>query len=230
MKFYVYELRDTEGKPFYVGKGSGRRMHDHIYKARHGQQTHRAAKIRQILSTGSTVVAVIVFQTNDEQEAFAEERRLIALYGRDTLTNKTDGGDGLSNPSLEVREKIAQMRRSSQASDITRQRQRDAKIGTHRTEETKRKISRTNTGRKCPWARAQALKNLEVMPSAKGRKHRSESIKKMQAAKMGHIVSEATKKKISQSKQGTPPWNKGITLSEAHKRKISTSKQAKKRL
>jgi hypothetical protein len=48
MKFYVYELRDDAGKPFYVGKGSGKRIAAHQRRARKGDTTHRANKIRSI--------------------------------------------------------------------------------------------------------------------------------------------------------------------------------------
>ena len=224
LEFYVYELRDEHGTVFYVGKGSKRRMYEHVYKARSGQQTHRAAKIRQILAASGNVVAVIVFRTTDEQAAFTEEKRLIAFYGRANLTNKTDGGDGTSNPPAEVREKLAAGRRGYKASEATRQLQSQAKLGKPRSRESVEKSAASRRGKPAPWSRAQALKNLATIPSAKGRVHRPDSIEKMRAAKMGHTVSQETRNKISQSKQGTPAWNKGkkaAPFSLAHRQAIS---------
>jgi hypothetical protein len=38
--YYVHLLRRPDGRPFYVGKGSGARVFDHEYEARH--RTHTA--------------------------------------------------------------------------------------------------------------------------------------------------------------------------------------------
>lgn len=96
-RFYVYELRDEQGVVFYVGKGSGRRFTAHEIKARRGEQSHRANTIRKIWGRGGRVEREIVFRSSSEQEAFDEEVRRIALYGRVNLTNKSDGGGGPRN-------------------------------------------------------------------------------------------------------------------------------------
>lgn len=153
MKFYVYELRDENGVTFYVGKGQGRRAEHHETRARLGDMSHRCCKIRQIWARGGSIQRATVFETDDEAEAFAEEKRRIALHGREALTNKTDGGDGPSNPSPDVRARIAAGRRGCIASEHTRELQRKAKLGTHRSAETKAKISRAQRGRKRPHAR-----------------------------------------------------------------------------
>ena len=85
--FYVYAfISKTDNKTVrYIGKGSGTRM---------AVDTNRKYKVplknRKKVATGLT-----------EQEAFNLERFLIALYGRldistGTLTNLTDGGEGVS--------------------------------------------------------------------------------------------------------------------------------------
>jgi hypothetical protein len=210
--FYVYELRDATGVPFYVGKGSGRRIFQHEINARAGKVSHVCCKIRHLWSLNQKVGRVKVFETDSEEAAFQEERRLIAYYGREKLTNETDGGDGTSNPSKEVREKIASSRRGKKATAVTRHRQRMAKIGTHVSEETKAKISAAMRGSKHPWAsrprsdayrkKMSAVKRGIKMPPGTGAK--------ISAAKMGHPVSQETRNKISKSKKGKPAWNKGI--------------------
>jgi excinuclease UvrABC nuclease subunit len=102
-RFYVYVLCRPNGKPFYVGKGSGLRHHVHETEARSGCHCHRCNVIRKIWRAGGEVQRYIVFTTNDEAEALAYEIETIALYGRHNLTNKTDGGEGASNPSADVR-------------------------------------------------------------------------------------------------------------------------------
>lgn len=93
-RFYVYILCRPNGKPFYVGKGSGNRVYDHEREAKRGHQCHKCSVIRKIWRSGSEVVRYTVFETDDEQAAFDHERELIALYGRDSLANKSDGGEG----------------------------------------------------------------------------------------------------------------------------------------
>ncbi len=93
-RFYVYVLARPNGTPFYVGKGNGRRLRDHMCEARRACQCQKCRTIRKVWRQGGEVVGSIVFRTDDEQEAFDHERALIAQYGRQTLCNQTDGGEG----------------------------------------------------------------------------------------------------------------------------------------
>jgi hypothetical protein len=135
--FYVYELRDDAGRPFYIGKGSGRRMFQHEYHAKAGRLSHLCAKIRKMRAENREIVKAIVFSTESEAEAFHEETRLIKYYGRQNLTNQTDGGDGPSNPSAETRAKIAAARRGIIASEATRNRLRLSHLGKRHTKKPK---------------------------------------------------------------------------------------------
>ncbi len=107
-KFYVYILARPNGMPFYVGKGTGRRIHHHEPEAQRGHNCHKCSVIRKIWHEGGQVEKRIVFCTDDEQEAYTEECRLIGLYGRENLTNRTPGGEGGSgfSPSEETRAKL----------------------------------------------------------------------------------------------------------------------------
>lgn len=93
-RFYVYVLARPDGRPFYVGKGKGSRIYQHDSEARSGHRCPKCNTIRKIWRAGGEVQRYIVFQTDDEQEAFDREREYIALYGRANLCNLTDGGDG----------------------------------------------------------------------------------------------------------------------------------------
>jgi hypothetical protein len=104
--FYVYVLARPDGKPFYVGKGTGKRIFKHDFEARHGCSCHKCNIIRKIWRNGGEVQRYIMLETNNEQEAFDYEIELIALYGLSTLANRTAGGEGPSNPKDETREKM----------------------------------------------------------------------------------------------------------------------------
>lgn len=96
-KFYVYvHRRGSDGKVFYVGKGSGKRLKDAYGRSSHWNRV--AAK------HGWTAHKVASF--NSEMCAFSLEVAIIAFLGRNHLTNATDGGEGVSIPSEYVREKM----------------------------------------------------------------------------------------------------------------------------
>lgn len=103
--FYVYVYRDPRPsknlQPIYVGKGVGDRAWQH-WKKRVVKNPMFGSLLAKIRHMGLAPIIDIVFETEVEQEAFDEEVRLIALYGRrdlkkGTLVNKTDGGDGVRN-------------------------------------------------------------------------------------------------------------------------------------
>lgn len=104
--FYVYVLRRPSGAPFYVGKGRRDRIGLHERDAINGN-LYRHRVMREALRSGAAIGYELVGFYDNESDAFAEERRLIAFYGRfdqrkGPLTNKTDGGEGASDPSAET--------------------------------------------------------------------------------------------------------------------------------
>jgi hypothetical protein len=209
--FYVYELRDQTGAPFYVGKGSGRRMYQHESRAARGIKTHVCAKIRKLARLGLLIQKAIVLRTEDEGAAFEEEKRLIALYGRHTLTNQTDGGEGPCNPSAEVRGRIAAARRGIIASEATRKLLSLAHIGKRHTAATRARIAAKQRTIKKPWA---VNSKVNLGSGFQGRQWSAQHRANFSAKRLGHVVTPATRAKISASKRGRAPWNKGKNLSK----------------
>lgn len=81
MKYYVYELiSPTDGNPFYVGKGSGRRMYVHERRAKHpmaqiNENKKLRNKIKSILNDGKLVIYNQTFFTDDAMEAYVQESK-----------------------------------------------------------------------------------------------------------------------------------------------------------
>lgn len=94
-RFYVYSLVDPRtGETFYVGKGCGGRVKQHVKEARcsgAGCNLLKVAKIRSILADGLDVTEVIIQDGLSEHEALRVERGYITAL-RDSLTNIASGG------------------------------------------------------------------------------------------------------------------------------------------
>jgi len=96
--YYVYAyLRKSNNTPYYIGKGCLRRAFE----------KHAGISVPKDKSK------IIFLETNlSNVGALALERRMIRWYGRKDnetgiLRNRTDGGDGCSNPSRETKEKFS---------------------------------------------------------------------------------------------------------------------------
>ncbi len=89
-KFYVYvhlyASGPKVGQVFYVGKGHGKRLNWKFSRNPHWNSV--------VNKYGFDTKIVMRFA--NENCAFSFEVALIKFYGRDNLTNKTDGGDGVS--------------------------------------------------------------------------------------------------------------------------------------
>lgn len=196
--FYVYlHRRATDGRVFYVGKGKGNRAE---------RTDSRNAHWRNIVAKHGFIIEFVVV---DVQEWYAIEvdREQIAYYGRESLCNMTDGGEGAAGlfVSPETKAKKSEIQRGRLHSAEMR-----AKIAAGvrrafavsplgpRTDEEKRRISEgvKRTSDKRPPVTAEARVN-------------------MSKAAMGKVISPAQREKLSaalKAANGTPERRLEISL------------------
>lgn len=101
--FYAYIHCRPDGSPFYVGKGKDRRCYEMRGRSSHHQNV--------INKYGANNILVGKLECSSENIAFDLEKGLIKCHRRMEveLTNKTDGGDGVSGlvHTSETKEKIS---------------------------------------------------------------------------------------------------------------------------
>jgi hypothetical protein len=168
--YYTYAYLREDGTPYYIGKGKG----DRAFRNR-GRAVSTPPRDRiLLLKTGLT-----------EEEAFQHEIYMIALYGRKDLGtgilyNFSDGGEGSSNPSEEIRRKIGK-----------------AWKGKARSEETKRKLSEALKGRKLPPRSEDHCRKISEGKKGQqpwlGRKHREETKQKISKIRLENGKSKGEK-------------------------------------
>lgn len=95
-QYYVYQLIDPRNnKPFYVGKGQGKRIDAHEKEAKANVISPKCNLIREIELEGLKIVKHIVKYFAVEMSAYKYEKRLIKKIGLSNLTNLTQGGVGI---------------------------------------------------------------------------------------------------------------------------------------
>jgi len=190
-EFYVYvHRRVTDNSVFYVGKGHANRAWAKNSRNQHWQN---------IVSKHGYIVEIVKYGMQ-EWWAMEFEIELIAQYGRQTLCNRTDGGDGFSGfiPTAENRINMGRAHIGNKYN-----------LGRKMSEELKTRLSIINTGRKhAPEHGA------KISAANKGRKHSPEFSEKLRVANLGKRHKKESLIKMSNSKLGN-----------THKRGKSPSKE-----
>lgn len=149
-QFYVYLHFRAVGTVFYVGKGTGKRSHDFSRRNKHHE--------RIVAKDGKQNIEVLVFPRNTEQQAFSDEVKWIRVLreAEFDLCNQTGGGEGLSNITDELRERIAKTATGKIPSLETRAKMSASRIGNSNslgkklppfTEEHRAKIGAVHKGK-----------------------------------------------------------------------------------
>lgn len=92
--YYVYALKDprqSPALPFYIGKGTGTRSHDHLVKP---DDSRKGALIREIEASGKQVLVTRLVDSLTEIHALKIEAELISAFGT------VDSGGLLTNSVL----------------------------------------------------------------------------------------------------------------------------------
>lgn len=136
--FYVYlHRRADNGCVFYVGKGTGNRIHS----TKRNQHWKRVS-----LKHGYTVE--IVQDQMQEWWAFELEKELISYCGRKNLCNMTDGGEGLAGLkfSEEHKRKIGDAHKGKSKPVHVIEAAKLANIGRKLSDEHRKKLSKAKFG------------------------------------------------------------------------------------
>lgn len=170
-QFYVYLHKKPDGTPFYVGKGTGNRAY--AFARRSTWHKNIVAKY------GRQNIIIEIINCINESQAFDLEKIYIKQLKNDgvMLVNLTDGGEGCAglkrgSPSIEHRKKNALAKLGTKQSPETIQKRREALLG-------KRRPPRTDE-----W-------KANLSKAMSGRV----------SPRKGVVLSEETKRKISESKR-----------------------------
>lgn len=186
--FYVYAHLLPDGTPFYVGKGSKNRV-----VSRASRSLWWKSIVSKHYGVSTFPNTVILSENLDEDTSLDVEKYWIALFGRKkvhnngTLINHTDGGDGLCNPSQEVRYKIG-----------TAMRGKKRTVSARKKTSISLKQNHPMKGKKFPPSfgklQSELKKNNKNML---GKKHSIKSRRKMSLSHLGHVHKEESRNKIA---------------------------------
>jgi hypothetical protein len=202
-KPFIYGLVDPfePGHVRYVGMATQpRRPYEHAKEARKStQQTHKLNWIRQVQAVGSEPSVLILEELPEgcdrEFLGFVESCYIKSLreIGH-KLTNGTDGGEGLVNPTEEVRARISASTRAGQAPEDVREKMRVA--ARKRWEDPAERLRKSESAKAAMTAERRAV---------------------ISAANRGRVCSDKTRQKMREA-------HKGLVFSPSHCRNISASR------
>jgi len=202
-EFYVYILlRPWNGVPCYIGKGTRGRCFVHQKMG----EKHPNLRLRRIIAKASEPLPVVkVAEGLTEDQAFILEKALIKQYGRKTLANSTDGGEGFTGGRHTAESKA----RIGKAHSIL-------KLGHEVSEETRKKIGDANRGRVRSDEQKEKI-SQSIKESEKAKAH----IKQLADDMRGKHLSDEHKEKLRQANLGSRRSPEArAAMSEAQRRRV----------
>jgi hypothetical protein len=201
MKTSIYSLHDENGNLRNIGmttKSLEERLKGHLKEAQKGGKNHRCCWIRSMLKRGFAPTIELITEVQEINGAKAEIA-YIAYYRKKgfNLVNSTRGGDGLVNPTKEVRQRMSE----SHKGQIT--------WNKGRTDLPKQSAV---TKRKRSASLKRGYQNGRVAWNKDKKTPEETKVKQRKQVPWNKdmIVSEDHRLVLSTSHLGQVPWNKGL--------------------
>jgi hypothetical protein len=201
---FIYALSDPR-KPDeirYIGMAMHvKRPFQHVNNARKGKKSHVNNWIRTLLSEN---LEPCILRLEDCPEAFTwaqvgeREKFFIKRFSVEghRLTNMTEGGGGVGNPAIEVRERMSRAARNRPPVSLeTRARMSRAGKGRVQTEEHKRNVSLAQKGHVVTQETREKLR--KAITGSKRKPPSEETRAKMSAAMKGRNLIAEHRAKLS---------------------------------
>ena len=226
ISFVVYRAKNLSNGRIYVG--ITRTSLEKRIKA-HVSATDRTAFHLAIKKYGINNFEFSIIETAaDWSDLQEKERYWIKTLGSMAPNgyNLTQGGDGLVNPSLEVRDKIRRAQTGKHATDETKKKMSLSQRGRKHSNESKQKMSLGRIGMRFSDEHRQHISDFQ-----KGKKRGPlplETRRKIGAIHKGRRLSPAHREIAVKNLDNGRLWAKGKTFSEEHRRKLSESHKGKK--
>lgn len=161
---YIYGLIDPESQQIrYIGKSirPRERLRDHMNEI---SNCHRSHWLRRLRARGQMPELVILEEIRGEWPWQEAERYWIArakALGW-PLVNNTNGGDGVEGLPIETRQRMAKVWIGRKHRPETLRKLREARRARSTSDETRKKMSLSQTGRKITWTAKIAEKNRKL--------------------------------------------------------------------
>ena len=206
-RFYTYAYLREDRTPYYIGKGSGKRIYANV-----GRPCGKPKDKSRI---------IFLKQNLTEEEAFKHEIYMIAVLGRKDLGtgilhNKSNGGQGASGLIVtdEMKKHQSQLRKGKKNPKHSEnmKREKNPMFGKKRTEKEKEHLSNLFKGEKSP--------NYGVPKPPEVRKKISEAQLGEKNHRYGKKWTEEEKKQASEKMKGrVAPWSRRKHTEEENDKK-----------
>lgn len=203
-KVFIYALCEPDSRTVrYIGKTVNltRRFRDHVRES-HKSKTYLGNWLKSVLGMGKVPNMVVLCETSEDLGSQEEIRYITAARAIGIrLTNATDGGEGMLNPSPETRARMGLAHRGNKYN-----------LGRKLSLEHRAKISAAGVGRK-----RSAESQERINAANRGRRRSAEARARMSAAHKGKKLSEKQRAALV-----------GRKLSLEHRAKMSEAQRGRK--
>lgn len=227
----IYKVENTLNGKVYIGKtvkSLKDRRYSHLNSVKNGSNTIFHNSIRK--NGKESFKWSVLTETDNESKLNALEKFYITVYRKmGTVYNMTDGGEGSTGMifSEESKRKMSAAQKGKKHKPLTEEQRRMRAERAKNMSESQREAIRKSNSERVHTEESRRKRSEKK----KGQKHSDEAKLKMSLAHKGKIVSEETRrkqglanskriwsdesrKKLSESRKGCIPWNKGLTKSE----------------